>query len=156
MHDTIFFKWYFIYKFLNIAKRGKYSSITGIEEKTHRREDKGRRCCFGDGIHSNPRCTTDLAPGWFKEKGWIEERRLGRIDASENWMINWSSGSHNAKPPSSQNGCSSKGFLQIILADNCLALLSSTSPKQHTVTTFAFSSVCFFFYDYKIARTVAE
>ena len=34
-----------------------------IEEETDRREGKGRRCCFGDGIQSIPCRTLDLAPG---------------------------------------------------------------------------------------------
>ena len=32
-------------------------------QETDRRDGKGRRCCLGDGIHSIPSRTRDLAPG---------------------------------------------------------------------------------------------
>ena len=40
-----------------------YYKDVGKEEETDRREGKGRRCCFGDGIQSIPCRTLDLAPG---------------------------------------------------------------------------------------------
>ena len=52
-----------------------YMSYIG-EEETDKREGKGRRCCLGDGIHR-------LATRTILRKGLIEERTLGRIDASE-------------------------------------------------------------------------
>ena len=39
-----------------------------IEEEKYRREGKGRRCFFEDGIHSIPCRSTDLLSGWFEEK----------------------------------------------------------------------------------------
>ena len=39
-----------LYKFRDYSLRG----FDNIEEETDRREDKGRRCYFGDGIHSIP------------------------------------------------------------------------------------------------------
>ena len=33
------------------------------EEKTDRKESKGRHSCLGDRLHSIPCCTRDLAPG---------------------------------------------------------------------------------------------
>ena len=39
------------------------ATVPTIEEELVRREGKRRRCCLGDGIHSIPCRTTDLAPG---------------------------------------------------------------------------------------------
>ena len=48
-----------------------------------------------------------------------------------------------------------KNILQIILAAKWLVRYSSTSPKT-AATTFAFSSVCFFFYNIKVCILVKD
>ena len=63
--------------------------VLNIEEETDRREGKGRRCSSTELIHF-PCRTTVLAPGWFEETDEKKNRRmLGRMDASEKWMIIW-------------------------------------------------------------------
>ena len=57
----------------------------------------------------------------------------------------WSSGSHLTKPPPSQNGCSSKTFLQIIIAAKWLVWHSSTSPKQQRRPLPSLLSLSFFY-----------
>ena len=46
----------------------QFSLNMSIEDETDRREDKGRLFCLGDGIHTIPGQTRDLAPGLFEEK----------------------------------------------------------------------------------------
>ena len=87
-----------------------------IEEETDRREGKCCRCCFGEGILSIPCHTTDLAPCRMIWRKWlIEERTLGRMDASEkldDHLVHTTPNHH----PSKVNFLP-KSFLQIILTD---------------------------------------
>ena len=54
------------------------------EEETDRGEGKSQPCCLGDGI---PCRTRKFRMVW--RKGLLEEWTLGRMDASEKWMIIW-------------------------------------------------------------------
>ena len=76
-------------------------------------------------FHSMLSQTFSTSMIWWK--GWIEERTFKERILQKNW---WSSGSHPTKPPPSQNGCSPKTFLQMILDAKWLVQHSGTSPKQ--------------------------
>ena len=113
--------------FENTVSEARYSK--GIEEEeTDRRESKGRRCCLRDGLFSSMTALYRYSTRMTWRKGWIQVRTLGRMDASDKWMIICVSHLH-AKPPLSQNGCSS--------SKNCssnhpcwLVRHSSRFPKQ--------------------------
>ena len=94
-----------------------------------------------DGIHLIPCCTTGLAPGGFEEK---DEQKTGRlteriIQKMDNHPVHTTP---NHWPPKIN-------FLPELLSNNPCCELASAALKyvpQTAATTFAFSSVCFFFY----------
>ena len=78
-------------------------------------------------------------------KGLIEERGNVRIDALEKSMIIWFTPRQTTNPP--KMDVFPKTFLQIILAATVIGYSAAFKYiRQTAVTTFAFSSPCFFFY----------
>ena len=108
------------------------ASGLSIEEETDRRDDKGRRCCLGtEFIQFHAALQISIRMIWGKR---CIEPTLGRMDASEKWKIIWF-------PPHQAT------TLPKWIGANWLVRHSILYPEQQrAATTFAFPSVCFFFY----------
>ena len=87
-----------------------------------------RRCCLGDGIVSTP----------------LEMDEYRKMDSW--WKNGGSSRSHHTKPSPFQNGCLSKMFSSNHPDASAAGVVFKYVP-QTAGTTFALSSVLFFFYD---------
>ena len=112
---------------LSVAYTRMRSSISYPieEEESDRREDKGRRCCLGDGIHSIPYRTTDLPSEDLKKRmnRRTDDWQNGCFRKMDDHLVHTSPNYH---PP--KMDVLSKTLLQIVA--NWLERHSIPSPKQ--------------------------
>ena len=118
-------------------------------------------CCLGDGIHSIPCRTTDLAPGGFEEKDEQKNELLAEWMLQENDHLVHTIRNHH--PP--KMDVLPKTFLQIILAANWLGRYSGTSHNQqrrplpsllsvssYMIQALAEGKLCFFLTSYIVRQ----